>query len=103
MGVHPERAAKAQWEVVVRATARRDRWSGDAGYAVLLPGWGKAVPVDQARLIDPVFDKDAELCPDLGYDASAAARLADGEYRGRFAIDLDRAPLELEDLRRGGL
>ena len=77
MGMHPEGAAKAQREVVVGAAARRNRRSGDAGNAVLLPWRREAVPVDQARLLDLVFQAHAKWLADLGRDAERAVGLAD--------------------------
>src|SRR6516165_2337953 len=100
MRMHPKGSAKAQWEVIVGAAARRDRWSGDAGYAVLLPGRSETVPMNQARLVDVVLEANPEPLSNLGYDAGSAVRLADCEYRGGFAIHLDRAALQLEDSGR---
>src|SRR5690349_17074894 len=103
MGVHPERAAKPQRKVVVGAAARRDWWSGDVGHAVLLPRRGEAVPVDQARLVDIVYEAYPERLSDLRHDSRGAVLLPDGEYRGGFTIDVERAALQLEDRRwRGG-
>ena len=65
--------------------------------AVLLPRRGQAVPMDQARLIDSVFDAYAERFSDLGYDTGGAVSLTDAEHRGGYTVHLDRAALQLED------
>src|SRR5262252_6647327 len=95
--MHPKGAAKAQWKVVVRSAARRDRGSGNAGHAVLPPRRRQPVPVDQARLVDFVFDTDAKRLADIGGDAECPVRLADAIDRSRLSIDYDIAALQLQD------
>ena len=98
--MHPKGAAKAQREVVIGGAARRDRRSGNAGHAVLLPRRRQAVPMNQARLVDPVFDADAKRLADIGGDAERPVRLADAIDRSRLAVDLDIAALQLKDRPR---
>jgi len=103
VGVHIEGAAIAQREVIVSAAARRDRRSGDARHAVLLPGRRQAVPMDQARLVDLVFDADAKRLADIGGDAEGPVRLADAVNGSRLAVHLDSAALQPEDRSRRGI
>src|ERR1700730_10896585 len=97
MRMHPERAPEGEREVVVGGTARRDCSSGQFGDAVLLPGRLKAVPVDQAWILDMVFDADAERFADFGANPKTSVRLLDAQYRGSFAVDLDRPPFEAQN------
>lgn len=92
--VHPVRSAETQREIVVGAAPRRYRRSGDAGDAVLLPGWRKAVPVDQAGFVDPVFHADAKPGAHLGPDAEGTGGLLDSVHRRRLAVHLDAAALQ---------
>ena len=87
MRVHPERAAEAQREVVIGGSAGRDGRSGNAGDAVLLQGRRQAVPVDQARLADPVFDAGRETPRLSASSAPAAVGLRDAAHRSGLAID----------------
>ena len=66
MRMHPERAAEGERKVVLGGTAGRDRSSGQFGDAVLLPWRLEAVPVDQAWILDMVFDADVERFADFG-------------------------------------
>jgi len=92
--MHPEGAAEAQREIVVGAAARRNGRSGDTGNAVLLPWRREAVPVDQARLLDLVFQAHAESLAHLRPNPERAVALADPEHRGRLAVHLDAAALD---------
>jgi hypothetical protein len=92
--VHPVRSAETQREVVVGAAPRRYGRSGDAGDAVLLPGRRKAVPVDQAGFVDPVFHADAKPRAHLDPDAEGTAGLLDSVHRRRLAVHLDAAAVQ---------
>lgn len=59
MRVHPIGAATAQREIVVGAASRRNCGPGNVRNAILLPRRREAMPVDQARFFDMVFDPDA--------------------------------------------
>ena len=98
--VHPEGAAETQREVVVRAAAWRDRRSRNAGHAVLLPRRREAVPVDQAGLVDPVFQAHAEPLIHPRPDAEGAVGLPDAEDGGGLAVHLDAAALDPQHRRR---
>src|ERR1700741_786729 len=101
MRMHVEGAAIVQRKVVIGAAARWDRRSRDPGHAVLLPRRRKAVPVDQARLADPVFHTNAKRLADLRRDAKRPVRLLDAVDGSRLAVYLDVAALQLQDrLRR---
>ena len=100
MRVHPERAAEAQREVIVRAAARGNRRSGNPRHAVLPPGRRQPVPMDQARFADAVFDPDPKGLADLGREAKGPVWLLDGVDRRRPAVHLDIAPLKPQDRRR---
>ena len=82
MRMHPERAAEAQREVVIGAAARRNRRPGNTRHAVLPPRRRQPVPMDQARLVDAVFDPDAKGLADFGGEAERPVRLADAVDRG---------------------
>src|SRR6516165_4624492 len=99
--MHPERAAEVQREIVIGAAARRNGWRGNARDAILLPRRGEAMPMDQAWLIDMVLDSDAERPANFRGNTSSSIRLAYSKNRGRFAIDLDRAPLKPQHGRWG--
>ncbi len=73
MGVHPERAAEAQREIIIGATAWGNRGSGNARHAVLSPGRGEPVPMDEAWFVDAVFDPHAKSLADVGGEAERAA------------------------------
>ena len=100
MRVHPERAAEAQGEVVVRAAARRNRGSGNPRHAVLPPRRRQPMPMDKARFVDAVFDPNAKRLAHLGRDAKGPVRLPDAVDRRHPAVDLDVAPLKPQDRRR---
>jgi hypothetical protein len=104
MGMHPESSAKSEREVVISAAARRDRRPGNPRDPVLPPGWGQAVPMDKARLVDPVHHTHAEGLANLGSDAERAIGLTDSEHGRRLAVNLDAATSEIENcLRRRGV
>src|SRR5262245_65159275 len=103
MRMHPEGSTESQREVVVGASARRNRRPGDAGYTVLLPWRREAVPVDQARLVDPIFEAHAESLPDLCSDPEGAVGLPDTEHRGRSAVHLDVAAFDPQHGRWGAI
>src|SRR5882724_5773989 len=98
--MHPKGAAKAQREVVISGAAGRDRRSGNTGHPVLLPRWRQTVPVDQARLVDFVFNTDAIRLADIGRDAERPVWLTDAIDGSRFSIDHYIAPLQLKDRPR---
>lgn len=50
--------------------------------------------MDQARLVDSVFDPDAEPLTDLGPDAEGAIGLLNSIHRRRLAVDLDDAAMQ---------
>ena len=100
MRVHPERAAEAQGEVVVRAAARRNRRSRNPRHAVLPPRRRQPMPMDKARLVDAVFDPNAKGLAHFGRDAKGPVWLPDAVDRRRPAVDLDVAPLKPQDRRR---
>src|ERR1700722_17793045 len=100
MRVHPERAAEAKWEIVVRAAARRDWRSRNPRHAVLPPRRGQPMPMDQARFAYAVFDPNAKGFADLGRNAKGPVWLSDAVDRRRFAVHLDVAPLKAQDCRR---
>ena len=101
MRVHEERAAEAEWEVVVGAGAGCDRRRRNAGNTVLLPGRRKAVPMHQGRHVELVLDADPELLSHRRRQALPAIRLADAQARCRFPVHLEATPLNAED--RDGL
>src|ERR1700746_1862947 len=100
MRMHVEGTAIVQRKVVIGAAALWDRRSRDAGDTILLPGRREAVPVDQARLADPVFDTNAKGLADLGRDAECPVRLFDAVDRSRLAVYLDMPALQPEDCPR---
>jgi len=61
------------------------------GTPVLPPGRRKAVPVDQARLVDLVLDAYPEGRPDLGPYSKCAVGLADAEDRSGLSVHPDGA------------
>ncbi len=100
MRVHPERAAEAQGKVVIGAAAGGNRRAGNPRHAVLPPWRRHPVPMDQARLADPVFDANTERLAHLGGEAKVPVRLSDAVDRRRLAVYLDVAALKAQDRRR---
>ncbi len=100
MRVHPEGAAKGQRKIIVGAAAGRDRRPRNARHAILLPGRGEPVPMNEARSADLVLDPHPKAVADTGGDALGAVRLADAVDRGRLAVDLDRPFNQAQHCRR---
>src|SRR5512133_1092947 len=96
MRVHPKGAAEAQWKVIVGAAAWRDRRPRNAGDTVLLPWWRQAMPVHQCRHIELVLEAHPKLPPDSSHKTWRPIRLAHRQDRGRLALDLDAAALNLK-------
>src|SRR6516225_967011 len=103
MRMHVERAAIVQRKVVIGAAARCDRRSRDAGDTILLPRRREAMPMDQARLADRVFNTNAKGLADLRRDAECPVRLLDAVDRSRLAVYLDIPALQPEDCPRRGV
>ncbi|OLB77956.1 MAG: hypothetical protein AUI16_04930 [Alphaproteobacteria bacterium 13_2_20CM_2_64_7] len=57
--------------------------------------------MDQARLVDLIFQAHPESLAHLGPDPEGAVGLPDAEHRGRLAVDLDAATLDPQHRRRG--
>src|SRR5262249_22471761 len=68
--------------------------------AVLLPRRCQAVPMDQARLVNLVFDANAKRLADIRVDPECPARLANAVDRSRLSIHLDIAALQLQNRPR---
>src|SRR5947207_3281342 len=94
MRVHPVGAAKAQREIVIAAASCWNRGSRNIRNAVLPPGRREAMPVDEARLVNMVFDPDAKRLGDIGGDPKSSVRLADAKHGSGLAVHLDAAALE---------
>src|SRR3984893_13681529 len=97
MRMRPERAAKAQREVVFGAGTGQDRRPGDARNAILLPGRRQTMPMDESRHVELVVDANPELLSHFCDKARCAIRLANAEHRGRLSVPSDAAPLDAED------
>src|SRR6202022_3808900 len=82
MRMHPIRAASAHREVIAGPPSRRNRWPGNVRDAILLPRRRQAMPVDQARLFNMVFDPNAKRLAGAGGDSESPAGLA-GAKKGR--------------------
>ena len=100
MRMHPIGAAGAQREIIVGARSWQNRRPGNAGDAILLPGGCQAVPMNQARLADMVFNPDPKRLARLGGDPENSAGLADAEDGSGLAVDLDVTALDPQNGRR---
>src|SRR5271165_4070238 len=100
MRVQPECPAKGERKFVIRTAARRDRWPGNPGNAILLPRRRETVPVNEARLTDLIFDPNPKPGSDMGGKTFGSVGMADAKDRGRLAVDLDRALYQPQHGRR---
>jgi hypothetical protein len=55
------------------------------------------MPVDEARLVNMVFEPDAKRLGDIGGDPKSSVRLADAKYGSGLAVHLYVAALEPQD------
>jgi hypothetical protein len=69
-----------------------------AGHAILLPRRRQPVPVNEARLVNLVFDADAKRLSDIARDAKGPVRLPDAIDRSRPPVDLDNCGAAIEGL-----
>src|SRR3954469_17614641 len=98
--MHPKGPAEAQREVVIGSAPGRYRRSGNARHAILLPGRGQAVPVDQAWLVDFVLDPDPKRRADIGHKPECPVWLPHAIDRSRLAIHHNVTTLQLQDCPR---
>src|SRR5690606_35228130 len=61
MGMHPVGAGPIEWKVVGVAFSGWQRRLRQIGYAVLLPGWRQAVPMEESLLAGIVFQAHAKV------------------------------------------
>jgi hypothetical protein len=54
------------------------------------------MPVDQAWILNMVFDADAERFADFGGNSETSVRLPNAKYRGSFAVHLEGSAFEAQ-------
>ena len=102
MRMHPERAGEIQAKIVVLRTARWYRRRGNVRHAVLLEWRCQPVPMDQRSAVQMIAHLHPEWLRDIRHHARCSVRLGYPEHRGRFAVHLDGAGLQIQNRHRFG-